>query len=145
MRPRKEKPDNRKRKINTDKLLRKSRNRLYYLGNVNRKEGSDIEETFNNIIRDHKSQAKVVKHWKLSPKDSCEVYKDRRKRKIEDDTESKENNGNTEDNVNKTKPIKKRVKRRPLKRDSRGRFLPETSSTNCSCSKCAESIYSDDQ
>ncbi|CAF4940966.1 unnamed protein product [Pieris macdunnoughi] len=145
MRPRKEKPDdnrNRKRKTNTDKLLRKSRNRLR---NVNRKEGSDIEETFKNIIRDHKSQAKVVKHWELSPKDSCEVYKDRRKRKIEDNTESNENRGNSEENLNKTKPIKKRVKRRPLKRDSRGRFLPETSSTNCSCSKCAESIYSDDQ
>ncbi|CAK1552609.1 unnamed protein product [Leptosia nina] len=125
MRPRREKGNRHKRKTTKrSKLHSKSHcSRFLYIRNgKNSIEASDIE-SFNNIIRDHKSHAKYVKRtWKVVPKDSCEVYKDRRKRKVEENSKKK---GSREtvgepDGRDEQKPVKKRAKRRPLKRDSRG-------------------------
>ncbi|CAG4959079.1 unnamed protein product [Colias eurytheme] len=128
MRPRKRKDKKQKRKPHKKSKIHKTHKR--HILNI---APSDFD-IINQINRDHEYQLKDVKKtWKVVPKDSCEVYKDRRKREDEQTVSERDTEENQRDDTNQKAQTKRRV-RRPLKRDSRGRFLPESSKCSC-CSR----------
>ncbi|KAL0808493.1 hypothetical protein ABMA28_012939 [Loxostege sticticalis] len=120
-------------------------------------------ENINEVLRVHKSQRAEGKGaWKVVPKDSCEVYKDRRKRQAvnnhrdEDDAKMRKTDSHRTPSRNKKsqkrnddkKSRKEAVKKTRRRRKPNQRREPNTSfssftSTTTSCVSCMSSSEMD--
>ncbi|CAH0403899.1 unnamed protein product [Chilo suppressalis] len=125
-------------------------------------------ENINEVLRVYKTQRAEGKGaWKVVPKDSCEVYKNRRKRQAESSHHNEDNDesgrSTDSDNENKTgakkpkrngvnvkkEPLRKTKRRRKLNKHRRSQQRSDSTSISTttmysSCFSSSEMDYDDD-
>ncbi|VVD02556.1 unnamed protein product [Leptidea sinapis] len=77
---------------------------------------SDLE-SLNSVIKLHKSHGRVLKRWKLVPKDSREIYKNRRKRNAQQQNDSQEDQ--KQDGQETSKPENRNIQKKNVRKYKR--------------------------